>query len=136
MCILRLPRRCEASFWSNKSIMCMLPTLTMCAAAQKPSILLSARVHPGETQGSWAIQSCIEFLVSCVMATIKTILSGSTSSVFYCAKLLAKRQAWNDLCDLQTSNLPEANLLRSRFTIYVVPMLNPDGYDPIHNIFV
>ena len=58
------------------------------SGVQKASILLSARVHPGETQASWAIQSCIEFL---------------------------------------TSSLPEAKLLRSRFNIYVVPMLNPDG---------
>jgi hypothetical protein len=57
-------------------------------SAPKPSILLSARVHPGETQASWAIQSCIDFL---------------------------------------TSSLPEARLLRSRYTIFVVPMLNPDG---------
>ena len=57
-------------------------------APKRASILLSARVHPGETQASWAIQSCIEFL---------------------------------------TSSLPEARLLRSRFIIYVVPMLNPDG---------
>jgi hypothetical protein len=58
------------------------------SGSAKASILLSARVHPGETQGSWAIQSCIEFL---------------------------------------TSSLPEAKFLRSRFTIYVIPMLNPDG---------
>ena len=57
-------------------------------AEPKPSILLSARVHPGETQGSWAIQSCLEFL---------------------------------------TSSLPEAKLLRSHYTLYVIPMLNPDG---------
>ena len=66
----------------------LLLAVSLSLPPQKAKILLSARVHPGETQGSWAIQSCIEFL---------------------------------------TSRLPEAKLLRSRFTIYVVPMLNPDG---------
>ncbi|EKX38029.1 hypothetical protein GUITHDRAFT_89476 [Guillardia theta CCMP2712] len=30
----------------------------------KQSIFLTARVHPGETQASWAMQGCIEFLTS------------------------------------------------------------------------
>lgn len=51
-------------------------------------IVVSARVHPGETVGSWMMHGLINFL---------------------------------------TSAAPEANQLRDRFLVKVVPMLNPDG---------
>ena len=34
------------------------------STSSKPTLLLTARVHPGETQASWSMQGCIDFLTS------------------------------------------------------------------------
>ena len=54
----------------------------------KTAIILSSRVHPGETVGSWMMKGTIDFL---------------------------------------TGQSEEAKMIRDRYLIIVLPMLNPDG---------
>ena len=55
---------------------------------QRKAIVISARVHPGETNASWMMQGFIDYLLS---------------------------------------NASSAVMLRNKFVIKIVPMLNPDG---------
>ena len=84
---------------------CMLSSTNLMLVLLK--VVISSRVHPGETNASWMMKGLIDFLLSGTKK--KPIIDVVAESVMCAAD-----------CD-------EANTLLETFVFRLVPMLNPDG---------
>ena len=91
---------------------CPLVTITDYSAspaeiARRPAVVVSARVHSGETNASWIMQGVMDFLL--------TVQGGHNRSSI--------NSSGTDL----SPHASTAALLRSRYVFYLIPMLNVDG---------
>lgn len=94
--------------------MCPLLTITSQRGGEEDGeggrrgVVVTARVHPGETNSSWMMEGLLSFLTSDTPhAQVSQAWTGSSSVPYYCT------------CHSQA--------LRKFFVFKVVPMLNPDG---------
>ena len=102
--------------------------------AQRRSIVVSSRVHPGETCASWAVQvipTCsYPFSRICTYTPVQPPMSSPQNSQKLHPSLRnisqesPKQQGFLEYLCGQT---PRARILRDNFVFKVVPMLNPDG---------
>lgn len=71
-------------------------------------VVVTARVHPGETNSSWMMEGLLSFLTSdTAHAHVSLAWTGSSSVLYHCTHL--------------------SQALRKCFVFKLVPMLNPDG---------
>lgn len=80
-------------------------------ARKKKGVVITARVHPGETPSSWMMKGIIDFLTGDSNQAKVTIVSTAMSSIRIYLRI-------------ETIFTQE---LRERFIFKLVPMLNPDG---------
>lgn len=83
-------------------------------------MVLTARVHPGETNSSWMMKGLLDYLTSNA-PDAKVILVLHVSLIH----LQIKNTLFDRLLMLWGSFLSQ--LLRDTFIFKIVPMLNPDG---------
>jgi hypothetical protein len=81
--------------------------------AARQAVVLTARVHPGETNSSWMMQGILNFLLQAAPSSI-TPSSFNSSTGAPADSLLSSPAA-------------VAAFLRRRFVFFLVPVLNPDG---------
>lgn len=119
------------------------PSSSLSRMQQRPAVVLTGRVHPGESNASWVMQGAIDFLVSDhPKAKVGSSVSHThthrqrashTGSQPHAGRQAARREshtrpvspprslAWRAVCP------PVRQALRERYVFKVVPMLNPDG---------
>lgn len=89
----------------------------------KRVVVITARVHPGETNGSWMMKGFLDFLISdSPDANVSLSLSHGTISLFSCLFT-----PYAKFCRVISLSLSLSQILRDTFIFKVVPMLNPDG---------
>ena len=89
------------------------PSSEAAAILARPGIVITARVHPGESNASYVMKGIINFLTSshpkAKVSTVQTCVFGITATQLF------------PMFSLSTQ------ALRDGFVIKIVPMLNPDG---------
>ncbi|KAF4653067.1 hypothetical protein FOL46_009379 [Perkinsus olseni] len=87
------------------------------SSSSKPIIFLTARVHPGETPGQFAMIGALNFV------SVSISFDFSHPSVMHNANSLGEPTL---LCEALSDD-PRAAALRSHYDLKFVPMINPDG---------
>ena len=81
---------------------------------RRPAVVITARVHPGESNASWIMKGVIEFLLAVPPSASATRLSRPSSPS-------------GTLTADMSHHVASAIALRRSFFFYLVPCLNPDG---------
>lgn len=108
---------------------------------RRRGIVISARVHPGETNASWMMQVGLCLFHSLILSLSLSLyvlpvcrcdLCAAVSSVCiprlrHLQSLLSSAVVCQGVLRFLTGFSPEAQYLRQHFIFKIVPMLNPDG---------